>query len=406
MDISFQNLNLIDELLQSLSEEGYTMPTEIQCQAIPLILSGKDIIACAQTGTGKSAAFCLPLLQQLHLEKLRDGHTEVKALILAPTRELAVQISDSFAVYGRHTSLNHTAIFGGIPRKVQIDYLSRNIDILIATPGRLLDLVEKGFVSLSHVSHFVLDEADLMLNLGFLGEVEKVINLLPAERQSLLFSATIPYEIAKLAKSILKDPVHLALKPEEPAAIKIKQQLYFVDNNEKVNLLLHLLRMWKIDSAFVFVKTKQGAQTLSEFLVKAGFEAEAIHSERSQRERQIALERFKNKEVKFLVATDVVARGIDIENVSHVFNLDLPQECDSYIHRIGRTGRAGNDGVAVTFCDSSEIEKIRKIEKLIKQKIDVIEAHPYMSLALRRKLFDAEKKLTKTSSNKVRKGRR
>lgn len=404
--MSFRNLNLIDPILLSLAEEGYTEPTDIQYQAIPLILSGRDMVACAQTGTGKSATFCLPLLQKLHLEKSREGHVGIRALILAPTRELAVQISNSFSVYGRHTCLNHTAIYGGIPRKVQIDYLSRDIDILVATPGRLLDLVDKGIVKLDHISHMVLDEADSMLKLGFLEEVEKVIKLLPSDRQTLLFSATMPYEIHNLVKSILRDPVSITATPKELAAVNVEQQLYWVESKEKPDILLHLLKMTEIESAFIFVATKQGADKIAEFLNGEGFKAEAMHGDRSQRERQEALERFKNREVNLLVATDVMARGIDVDKVSHVFNMELPQECDNYVHRIGRTGRAGNDGIAITFCDPSEMEKLRKIEKLIKHKIKTIDLPPYMNLSLRRKLFEAETNLAKKPQENSKKPQR
>ena len=372
-----------------MSETGYETPTDIQQQAIPVVLSGRDMMACAQTGTGKSAAFCLPLLQQVHLLKEQDGHAGIRSLILAPTRELAVQISESLTTYGQHTGLNHTAIFGGIPRKVQMDYLSRDIDILVATPGRLLDLMDREIVSLAQVSHFVLDEADTMLNLGFLKEVEQVINRLPEHRQTLLFSATLPYEIKMLAKSLLKDPVSLQISPQKPAALPITQELFYVEGEHKQSLLLHLLKMNPVDSAFIFVKTRQGAQQLADRLTEAGYKAEVIHSDRSQKERQEALDRFREKSVNLLVATDVVARGIDVEKVSHVFNMELPQEADNYIHRIGRTGRAGHTGIAITLCEPSETEKINKIEKLLKQRIPINETHPFMSLALRRKVFAA-----------------
>lgn len=400
MHPSFKDLDLITPLAQALEEQKYTAPTDIQLQAIPVILRGSDLVACAQTGTGKSAAFCLPLLQQLHIDKTDNGHTGIRALILAPTRELATQIDESLAAYGRHTCLNHTAIFGGIPRKVQIDHLSRDIDVLVATPGRLLDLVDKGIISLERITHFVLDEADTMLNLGFQKEVESVITLLPKQRQTLLFSATMPYEITTLANAILQNPVHIKTTPTVSASANVSQQLYWVDAHDKPNLLLHLLRLAPIESAFIFVATKQNADKIAAFLVGAGHNAEAIHSDRTQKERKEALERFKNREVKLLVATDVVARGIDVDKVSHVFNLELPQEADNYVHRIGRTGRANHQGTAITFCDIAEMSKLRTIEKLIKQSLPTVDGHPFMNMALRKKLFDAQTKTGKSTAVK------
>ncbi len=406
MSISFQELNLIEPLLRSIAEEGYTEPTDIQAQTIPVVLGGYDLMASAQTGTGKSAAFCLPLLQQIQEEKSSEGHTGIRALILAPTRELAVQIEESLSTYGRHTDVNHTAIFGGIPRKVQIDHLSREIDILVATPGRLVDMIEREHVCLDNVSRFVLDEADQMLNLGFIDDVKKVIGLMPEKRQTLLFSATIPNEIAALAQTILHEPVRIAIAPEKATTPNVSQHLYWVDEHDKPNLLLHLLSQNRVESAFVFTATRQGADKVADFLCRAGYKAEAIHSERSQKERGEALQRFRDREVTLLVATDVVARGIDVDQVSHVFNLDLPQEPESYVHRIGRTGRAGNEGVANTFCDPASIEKMRKIEKLIGKKIDVEDTHPYMTLALRRKLADQQEKADKKRKSSGQRHRR
>lgn len=403
MEISFKDLHLIEPLLQSLVDENYLKPTEIQSKAIPIALEGCDMVARAQTGTGKSAAFCLPLLQHIHNMVKNDGHHGIKGLILAPTRELATQISRSLDCYGRYTLVNHTAIYGGIPRKVQIDYLSRDIDILVATPGRLLDLVEKGYVNLNHISHFVLDEADSMLNLGFLTDVEKIINLLPDNKQMMLFSATIPYEITNLINKILERPIQINASIKKIATDSIQQQLYRVSQSDKTNLLLYHLKMLNVKSAFIFVDTKQKASQIADLLTSEGFKAEAIHSDRSQRERQETLDRFKNHAINLLVATDVVARGIDVENVSHVFNFELPQECDNYIHRIGRTGRAGNEGVAITYCEPANIKKLRNIERHIKQQMPVIDTHPYMSLALIQKFMQRDNNTASCSKNKRKK---
>ena len=404
--MTFEQLQLSEYLLKAISEKGYTRPTPIQEEAIPPILQGKDLIACAQTGTGKSAAFALPVIEKLTIEKNNCGHQGIRALILAPTRELATQIEESFSSYAAHTPLNHTAIFGGIPRKVQIDYLSRNIDILVATPGRLLDLNEKGYADLSNIRYFILDEADNMLNLGFIEDVKKVITLLPKEKQTLLFSATIPYEIRQLCDQLLHDPIQISIKPQEVTATEVSQTVLFVEKNLKENLLLHLLQTTTIDSAFIFCKTRKGTDELSDFLNKNGYTAEAIHSERSQSQRSQAIERFKNREFKFLIATDVAARGIDIQNVSHVFNYDLPQETENYVHRIGRTGRAGNDGISVTICTPEELGKLKDIEKYIRQKIKVTEGHLYSNVRLLRYLLEAETELEKKRKEANRRNKR
>ena len=395
----FNLLNLNDTIVKSLSDNGYIEPTEIQSKAIPLILENNDIIACAQTGTGKSAAFCLPMLQKLDNQKKQYGFEGIRGLILAPTRELAVQINNSLDKYGSATSLNNTAIFGGIPRKVQIDYLSREIDILVATPGRLLDLVERGIVDLSTISMFVLDEADSMLSLGFIDDVKKVIDILPKTRQNLLFSATMPQEIEELAQSFLNKPLRIRTQNKIQTSTNITQKLYYVENKDKLNLFLYLIKKSVPESCFIFVKTKKDADALSEFLINEGYKSAAIHSNLSQLERQTVLDRFKTKELNILVATDVVARGIDIDNVTLVINYDLPQELDTYLHRIGRTGRASSQGISLTLTDPSEYLKICKIESLIKHKIQVIENHPYINLSIHKKLFEQQ-------NNKINKGKK
>jgi len=379
MNQTFQNLGLEEPVLKAIADEGYAEPTEIQLCAIPAILKGRDVIASAQTGTGKSAAFCLPILQLLAKAKRDEGYRGIRALVLAPTRELAVQIESAFSTYGKYLPLNQTAIFGGIPRKVQIDYLGREIDTLVATPGRLLDLIERGHVDLFAIRHFVLDEADTMLNLGFMEDVQRIIALLPKERQTLLFSATIPPEISTLAQAILINPEQIVTSPKVKTAAGVRQELYWVGNDHKLFLLSYILKTKEIDSAFIFTSTKSGADKVAQTLTMQGFPAEAIHSDRSQRERGEVLERFKSKEVRYLVATDVVARGIDVDGITHVINLELPQEAENYIHRIGRTARAGADGIAITLCDPKHQAKIKQIEKLIDQKIPIIATHPFMN---------------------------
>ncbi|MGL5318077.1 MAG: DEAD/DEAH box helicase [Bacteroidales bacterium] len=404
--MTIEHFELSESLLKAISEKGYTTPTPIQTEAIPMILSGKDLIACAQTGTGKSAAFALPILQRLSVAKEENGYQGIRALILAPTRELATQIEESFASYSTHVNLNHTAIFGGIPRKVQIDYLSREIDILVATPGRLLDLHEKGYIDFANIDFFVLDEADNMLNLGFIDEVKKVIDLLPAKKQSLLFSATIPFEIRQLCEKLLDEPAQITIKPQQVTASDISQTVYFVAPAHKQELLHHLLSTLPVDSAFIFCKTRKGADEIAAFLNDKGFRAEAIHSERSQMERTQAISRFKNNEFSLLIATDVAARGLDIQNVSHVFNFDLPQETENYVHRIGRTGRAGNQGISITLCTPGELGKLREIEKFTRRKIQVTEGHLFASVQLLRELHEAETTLEKKRREANRRNKR
>ena len=372
--MNFEKLNIITPILKALSTEGYTMPTPIQEQAIPVILEGKDMLGCAQTGTGKTAAFAIPLLQILQKEQRNEkGPRTIKALILTPTRELAIQIDESFAAYGRYTGIKHTVVFGGVSQVPQTNALRSGVDILVATPGRLLDLINQKYISLSHIKMFVLDEADRMLDMGFSHDVKKIISQLPVTRQTLLFSATMPPEITKLVDTILSNPVKVEVTPVSSTVDTIMQTVYFVDQKDKKSLLIQLLKNRAIDSALVFTRTKHGADKIAKDLEKARITAQAIHGNKSQTARQLALENFKLKRTRVLVATDIAARGIDVQELSHVFNFDLPNVPETYVHRIGRTGRAGMGGTAVSFCDSEERTYLRDIQKLISKKILVVE---------------------------------
>ncbi|GAB3918549.1 DEAD/DEAH box helicase [Larkinella terrae] len=376
--MSFTKLPLIEPILKALSAEGYTTPTPIQEQAIPVLLDRHDLLGCAQTGTGKTAAFAIPILQILSEQKLSDrGPKPIKALIMTPTRELAIQIGESFAAYGRFLNLRHTVIFGGVSQHAQTQALKAGVDILIATPGRLLDLMNQRFIDLRTIELFVLDEADRMLDMGFIHDVKKVIAKLPSQRQSLFFSATMPPDVAKLADSILRKPVKVEVTPVSSTAETVQQSVYFVDKANKKRLLIHLLNDPTIGSALVFARTKHGADKVAKDLAKAGIQAEAIHGNKSQNARQRALTNFKNRQTRVLVATDIAARGIDVEELSHVINYELPNIPETYVHRIGRTGRAGNNGVAFSFCDAEEKDYLRDINKLISRTIPVIDNHPY-----------------------------
>ena len=374
----FENLNLITPIQRALKNEGYIKATPIQEKAIPILLKGKDIVGCAQTGTGKTAAFAIPILQILYdKQKEVKGSQHIKALILAPTRELAIQIDESFTAYGKYIGLKNIVIFGGVSQRSQTDALEAGVDILIATPGRLLDLIHQKYVNLHHVKLFVLDEADRMLDMGFLNDVKKVIAQLPKIRQTMLFSATMPLEISKLADSILIDPVKVAVTPISSVIDTVEQSIFFVDKKNKKPLLIHLLKNKAIISALVFSRTKHGADKITKDLINAGIEAQAIHGNKSQNARQLALNNFKKGETRVLVATDIAARGIDVEELSHVINFDLPEVPETYIHRIGRTGRAGLGGIALSFCDQEEKEYLKGIQKLLSRSIPVIEEHPY-----------------------------
>jgi ATP-dependent RNA helicase RhlE len=376
--MSFENLNLIEPILKALNTEGYTTPTPIQEQSIPIILERKDLLGCAQTGTGKTAAFAIPILQILEGGKIYDqGPRAIKCLILTPTRELAIQIGESFTAYGRHTGMKHTVIFGGVSQGSQVSALKAGVDILIATPGRLLDLINQKFIQLHYLKIFVLDEADRMLDMGFIHDVKKIITKIPQKRQTLFFSATMPDEIQKLANTILVNPEKVEVTPVSSTADTIDQSLFFVEKNDKKKLLIHILNDKSIKSALIFSRTKHGADKITKDLVKAGIKTEAIHGNKSQNARQKALSNFKSGQIKALIATDIAARGIDIDELSHVINFELPNIPETYVHRIGRTGRAGSSGIAYSFCDEEEMEYLKDIQKLIGREIPVIEDQPY-----------------------------
>ncbi|MDX5482775.1 MAG: DEAD/DEAH box helicase [Hymenobacteraceae bacterium] len=374
--MTFENLNLIEPILKALKTEGYTKPTPIQAQAIPYVLQQRDILGCAQTGTGKTAAFSIPILQLLHAQP-QNGPRKIRALILTPTRELAIQIGDSLKAYGKHTGLKHTVIFGGVPQRPQTDALRAGIDILVATPGRLLDLMAQKYINLNHLQLFVLDEADRMLDMGFVHDVKKVLKVLPEKKQSLFFSATMAPEIMKLADTILVDPAKVEVTPVSSTANTIQQSVYYVKKGDKRKLLLHLLKDGEIDRALVFTRTKHGADRVAKDMTKAGVQAEAIHGNKSQNARVRALDNFKSSKTRVLVATDIAARGIDVDDLSHVINFELPNEPETYVHRIGRTGRAGANGTALSFCDAEETPYLVGIQKLINKAVPVIENHPY-----------------------------
>ncbi|QJD80648.1 DEAD/DEAH box helicase [Spirosoma rhododendri] len=378
--MQFTDLELIDPILAALTEEGYSSPTPIQQQAIPLLLNRRDLLGCAQTGTGKTAAFAIPILQLLTADKAKQANAprRIKTLVLTPTRELAIQIDESFAAYGRHLNMKHTVIFGGVSQHSQVNTIRSGIDILVATPGRLLDLMNQGIINLRDVQYFVLDEADRMLDMGFIHDVKRVIAKLPERRQSLFFSATMPPDVAKLADTILNNPAKVEVTPVSSTADTIQQAMYFVSKDDKRKLLTHILEDSRIKSVLVFARTKHGADRVAKDLVKAGIQAEAIHGNKSQNARQRALTNFKSRETRVLVATDIAARGIDVDELSHVINYELPNIPETYVHRIGRTGRAGHDGIALSFCDEEETEYLRDIHKLIGKKVPVIEEHPYV----------------------------
>jgi ATP-dependent RNA helicase RhlE len=376
--MSFEKLDLIEPIKRALKTEGYETPTPIQEQAIPIILQRKDLLGCAQTGTGKTAAFAIPIIQILHLsENMGPGRRKIKALIVTPTRELAIQIGESFSAYGRHAGLKHTVIFGGVGERPQTDALRAGVDILIATPGRLLDLMNQGYIDLRSLELFVLDEADRMLDMGFIHDVKRIIAELPKQRQSLFFSATMPSDIVKLSATILSNPVKVEITPEVTTAEKVEQQMYMVNYADKRSLLLHVIDNPEIVSALVFTRTKHGADKVVQFLNKNGHQAQAIHGNKSQSARQKALTEFKNGKLRILVATDIAARGIDVDDLSHVINYEIPNIPETYVHRIGRTGRAGQSGIAISFCDNTEILFLRDIQRLISQTIPVVNDHPY-----------------------------
>jgi ATP-dependent RNA helicase RhlE len=373
----FESLNIIEPILKSLKEEGYTIPTPIQVQAIPIVLQGTDLIGCAQTGTGKTAAFAVPILQLLSKNKSFDRKKKIRSLIVTPTRELAIQIEESFKAYGRYTGLSCTVVFGGVNQNPQTNALRNGVDILIATPGRLLDLMNQGYISLKDVEIFVLDEADRMLDMGFIHDVRKLLAVLPQKRQSLFFSATMPPEIVRLAGSIVYKPVKIEVTPSASTVDIVNQYVYFIDRGNKNSLLIELLKDEKIKTALVFTRTKYGADKVVRVLKKKNITAEAIHGNKAQNARQKALSGFKAQTTRVLVATDIAARGIDVDDLEYVINFEIPNISETYVHRIGRTGRAGASGTAISFCDAEEKEYLKDIEKLITKKIQVVADHPF-----------------------------
>ncbi len=376
--MTFKDLGLIEPILKAIEAKGYTQPTPIQSQSIPILLNKQDLLGCAQTGTGKTAAFAIPILQHLY-NKQEPGNKwrKIKALVVTPTRELAIQIAQSFSDYGRFTGIKNTVIFGGVKQGAQTNILKQGVDVLVATPGRLLDLMNQGFVSLKHVEYYVLDEADRMLDMGFIHDIRKINDKLPSNRQSLFFSATMPPDIINLSQNILGNPRKVSVKPEQMTAEKVEQSVYFVSKSQKPKLLTHLLKSGTIESALVFTRTKYGADRVARTLIKAGVNANAIHGNKSQGARQRALGSFKSGHTHVLIATDIAARGIDVTALSHVINYDLPNVPETYIHRIGRTGRASASGMAISFCSRDEKPYLRDIQKLISQQIPVVEDHPF-----------------------------
>ena len=376
--MTFKDLGIIEPILRALKDLGYKHPTPIQEQSIPILLRGKDLLGCAQTGTGKTAAFAIPIIQHLYEEsKHNKGKRKIRALVVTPTRELAIQIADSFSEYGKYTGLRNTVVFGGVNQGPQTRILQKGVDILVATPGRLLDLIQQGFISLSDVGYSVLDEADHMLDMGFIHDIKKIIGKLPQKRQSLFFSATMPPAIMDLSKKILGNPEKVTVKPEQATTELVEQAVYFVAKKDKTRLLTHILKTQEVDSAIVFSRTKHGSDKIVRLLIKSGIEAAAIHGNKSQPARQRALNNFKDGKIHVLVATDIAARGIDVDELSLVVNFDLPNVPETYVHRIGRTGRAKSSGIAISFCNTEERKLLKTIQKLIQQQIPVIEDHPY-----------------------------
>jgi ATP-dependent RNA helicase RhlE len=375
----FEDLKLISPLLQAVKAEGYTEPTPIQEKAIPHVLAGKDILGCAQTGTGKTAAFALPILQRLCENPSPKGKRPIRVLTLTPTRELAAQIGASFSTYGVNTNVSHAVVFGGVNQGPQTAALKRGVDVLIATPGRLLDLTYQGLIDYYALDVFVLDEADRMLDMGFIKDVRKIVEMLPEKRQTLFFSATMPPEIRHLADNILHDPIQVAVAPPCSTVDLIDQSVYFVEKPDKPSLLAHLFKNQNFKRVLIFTRTKHGADKVARHLSRCRISAEAIHGNKTQSARTYALEYFKRGQIRALVATDIASRGIDVENISHVINYDIPNESESYVHRIGRTGRAGATGVAISFCDTSERAFLSDIERLIKKRIPHEENHPFKS---------------------------
>jgi len=376
--LKFGDLDLDSKILQAVRDSGYEAPTPIQAQAIPIILNGKDMLGCAQTGTGKTAAFALPILQRLVSRKNNNNmktKRKISVLVVAPTRELAIQIKDSFNIYGKYTGLRNTVVYGGVGQNPQVKKLQQGVDILIATPGRLLDLIRQGHINLGFVEVLILDEGDRMLDMGFIKDIRTIINYIPKNRQTLLFSATIPPEVKKLANSILNTPIRIDISPEKPTLENLKQSVFLISKNKKQALLQKLLRDQSIKRALVFMRTKHGANRVVKNLKKKGIRTDAIHGNKSQTARQNALQSFRTGAIRVLVATDVASRGIDVDDISHVIQFDLPTETETYIHRIGRTARAGAGGIAYAFCEENELPKLKEIEKLIRMRLNIVKNH-------------------------------
>jgi ATP-dependent RNA helicase RhlE len=378
--MTFENLNLIQPLLSAVNKKGYLTPTPIQEKAIPAVLQGKDIFGCAQTGTGKTAAFALPIMQLLVTEQDRQQKRGVRALILAPTRELVAQISEEFTTFGKGLDLRIVTIYGGISQHAQTQALQRGADIIVAAPGRLLDLMNQGFVHLDRVEYLVLDEADRMLDMGFINDIRKITAKLPAKRQTLLFSATAPEDIRKLAASLLHNPVQMNLSPDTSPPILVSQSVYHVKKENKKLLLTHVLQNEMVKNVLIFTRTKHGADKVVKDLVRNGIKAQAIHGNKSQSARDKALKDFKNRSIRVLVATDVASRGIDVDKLTHVINYEIPEQPETYVHRIGRTGRAGEAGSALSFCSADERPYLKNIHKLINRNIDVVTSHPFVNV--------------------------
>ena len=376
--MKFEDLKIIEPILKALKEEKYSVPTPIQEKAIPLILNRNDVLGSAQTGTGKTAAFAIPILQHLFLDRQQNNSPrKINALIITPTRELAIQIAESFSTYGKYTGLKNTVIFGGVKQGKQTQDLHRGVDILVATPGRLLDLMDQGFIRLNNIEYFVLDEADRMLDMGFINDIKKIIAELPTKRQSLFFSATMPNNIVGLSRKILKSPIKVDVSPISSTADTIQQYLYYTNKSTKKDLLNYILRDRKIDQVLLFSRTKHGADRITRNLKKEKIKAAAIHGDKAQNNRQKVLQQFKDGEIRVLVATDIAARGIDIEKLKYVINYDIPNIAETYVHRIGRGGRAGDEGVSISICEPEENEFIKDIEKLINQKIEIVKNNPF-----------------------------
>ena len=395
--MQFEDLKIIEPILKALKEEKYSVPTSIQEKAIPLILNRQDVLGSAQTGTGKTAAFAIPILQHLYLDRQQQNSPrKINALIITPTRELAIQIAESFSTYGRYTGLKNTVIFGGVKQGQQTEAIRKGVDILVATPGRLLDLMDQGYVRLQDIEYFILDEADRMLDMGFINDIKKIIAKLPAKRQSLFFSATMPYNIVKLSRKILKDPIKVEVSAVSSTADTIQQYLYYTNRANKNDLLSYILRDKKIDQVLLFSRTKHGADRITRNLKKEKISAAAIHGDKAQNNRQKALQQFKDGELRVLVATDIAARGIDIDKLKYVINYDIPNIAETYVHRIGRCGRAGDEGVSISMCEPEENAYVKDIEKLIDQKIEVIKNNPFPQTdnpmnAKEKKEFEKEK---------------